>query len=55
MSLGEKRSACSRPVPLRFVMSPSKAISPHVQLALAIIVVLGLCLLIDILIPLGTG
>ncbi len=36
-------------------MSPSKAISPHVQLALAIIVVLGLCLLIDILIPLGTG
>ncbi|MBO9517013.1 MAG: response regulator [Porphyrobacter sp.] len=36
-------------------MSPSKAFSPHVQLALVIIIVLGLCLLIDATIPLGTG
>ncbi|WP_334182811.1 hybrid sensor histidine kinase/response regulator [Novosphingobium sp.] len=36
-------------------MSPSKAFSPHVQLALAIIIVLGFCLLIDATIPLGTG
>ncbi len=36
-------------------MSPSKAFSPHIQLALVIIIVLGLCLLIDATIPLGTG
>ncbi|WP_231636174.1 hypothetical protein [Novosphingobium sp. ST904] len=36
-------------------MSPSKALSSHVQLALVIIVVLGLALVIDITIPLGTG
>jgi len=36
-------------------MSPNKAFSPHVQLALVIIIVLGLCLLIDATIPLGTG
>ncbi|MPS70843.1 MAG: response regulator [Novosphingobium sp.] len=36
-------------------MSPSKALSSHVQLALVIIVVLGFALVIDITIPLGTG
>jgi signal transduction histidine kinase/DNA-binding response OmpR family regulator len=36
-------------------MSPSKAFSTHVQLALVIIITLGLCLLIDATIPLGTG